>query len=524
MNKKLPWLGLILVAGFIPPVIASTDSIDDNGISAQRLHQAPYNLTGKKIAIGQVEIGRPGQFGLDKQWIPAVTLAGLLHEDGPAKNDDFVDEHAMMVATVMVSKNKFAPGVAPDARLYSSAVGEFNGTAQPEECLASQSIAMQNSGDVRAINFSFGESLRQANAVLDGNALLTQCVDWSARVHDVLYVIAGNQGEGGIPIPTDNYNGINTAYTRRSKGRTGIFNKLDFANLNATPTGIARQLISRELNTNARRSIGLVAPGSQIKLYDINRNLTPVSGTSFAAPHVTASVALLQELVDRNIRTKQPHWSLEGRHHEVSKVVLLNSADKLQDTGDGLRLGMTRTVYTKNSQTWLDSDAYKDDKIPLDLQMGTGQLNAFRAYDQMNAGQWKPTAPVPTMGWDYNTVNINQYQDYVINQPLKKDSYASITLSWDRLVELQDSNNNKQFDIGESFTNKGLNNLDIYLIPANSNSTQKYTCASISTVDSTEHIFCPIPETGNYKIRVEYKQQINTASQAYGLAWWTVGD
>jgi hypothetical protein len=37
-----------------------------NGINALELNQSPYNLTGRKIAIGQVEIGRPGMFGLDK--------------------------------------------------------------------------------------------------------------------------------------------------------------------------------------------------------------------------------------------------------------------------------------------------------------------------------------------------------------------------------------------------------------------------------------------------------------------------
>ena len=40
--------------------------LDTNGIDALKLHQAPYNLTGRKIAIGQVEIGRPGMFGWDK--------------------------------------------------------------------------------------------------------------------------------------------------------------------------------------------------------------------------------------------------------------------------------------------------------------------------------------------------------------------------------------------------------------------------------------------------------------------------
>ena len=87
------------------------------------------------------------------------------------------------------------------------------------------------------------------------------------------------------------------------------------------------------------------------------------------------------------------------------KAVLLNSADKIQDSGDGLRLGMTRTLIDKQNQDWLASDAYKDPTIPLDSQMGTGHLNAFRAYQQFSSGQWQPSVAVPAIGWDYRTVN-----------------------------------------------------------------------------------------------------------------------
>jgi hypothetical protein len=131
----------------------------------------------------------------------------------------------------MISSTKASRGIAPGARLYSTAVGSLKTGGQPEECLSAQHIALQNGGDVRAINFSFGETLQRdprPNALLDGNALLTQCIDWSARVHNVLYAIAGNQGKGGIPIPTDNFNGVNVAFTTR---REGIFTKVDVSNL-----------------------------------------------------------------------------------------------------------------------------------------------------------------------------------------------------------------------------------------------------------------------------------------------------
>lgn len=534
--KQLVWLvwGLGL-SGLILPALAADTSLGDAGIDAERLHAPPYNLTGRKIAIGQVEIGRPGQFGVDKAVSKSrgITLSGVFYRDSPAKSNTNLDAHAAMVASVMISSDKAAPGVAPGARLYSSAVGSPKTSGQAEECLSAQYVAEQNGGDVRAINFSFGESLQRdprPDALLDGNALLTQCIDWSSRVHNSLYVIAGNQGKGGIPIPTDNFNGVNIAYSTR---RDNIFTKVDFANLSTAPIGIARRLKDREINVGARRAISLVAPGSNISLKDLDGKVNRVTGTSFAAPHVTASVALLQEYGDRLLRSHQSHWSTDSRRHEVMKVVLLNSADKIKDSGDGLRLGMNRTILAKDNKTWLDSDAYTDRKIPLDYQMGTGHLNTFRAYQQFSAGQWSPTSSnspltkgsnggVPPVGWDYRTVKAASYQDYVLEQPLQAGSFASITLAWDRLVELQDTNKNGLYDVGEGFRDRGLNNLDIYLMRAEDNDISQSIWSSESDVDSVQHIFHQIPATGRYKIRVLFRKQVNEATQPYALAWWTV--
>ncbi len=525
MKKTIVWLaGTFAAIGLLPPVLALDKSVGKNGIDAYRLHQPPYNLIGRKIAIGQVEIGRPGKFGWDKvvSWNPDMNLAGLFHGNSQAKANLHVDNHAAMVAAVMISNNKQFPGVAPGARLYASAVGSIEQNGQPEECLATQHVALQNGGDVRAINFSFGESFGRddrVNPQLDGNAILTQCIDWSSRVHDVLYVIAGNQGRGGIPIPTDHFNGITTAFTTLKNGQ---FTKVDFPNLSGIPEGIGRNLIQREINVGPRRAINLVAPGSKISVFNLEGKILQVSGTSFAAPHITASVALLQEGGDRLNFSNSSNWSTDSRRHEVMKAILLNSADKIQDSGDGLLLGMNRTTLSKTNQTWFDSDAYKDSEIPLNIETGAGHLNVFRAYQQFTSGQWNPQNDVPHMGWDYRSISAKSETDYVLSQPLKEGSYVAITLAWDRLVELNDDNNNNLYDVGESFTDKGLNNLNVYLMEADTKKTRKSICSSISEVDSVEHIFCQIPETGRYKIRVEYQKQFNEKTQSYALAWWSV--
>lgn len=524
MKLRQLWLTTgISFLGLITPVWGLNQSLSEAGVDAIRLHQEPYNLQGRKIAIGQVEIGRPKKFALDKisPLHKKLPIVRLFYRNQLAQPDTHIDNHAMMVAGVMISNQKGLQGIAPQANLYSAALGSLKEAGQPEECLTTQNLALQNGGDIRAINFSFGESLerdKRENPVLDGNALLTQCLDWSARVHNVLYVVAGNQGKGGIPIPTDNYNGITTAFSRQ---QDGVFRKVDFANLSILPIGVGKGLIEKEINVGKRRSISLLAPGNNINVYNLDGKIEEVTGTSFAAPHITGAVALLQEAGDRFLYQKRPLWTTDYRQHEVMKAILLNSADKIKDRGDGNLLGMTRTVLTQKNETWLESDAYFDATIPLDMQMGTGHLNVMRAYQQLNSGQWNNKQTVPNQGWNYSQIENNQVQEYVINKPLKAKSFVAITLVWNRLVELKDENNNQQYDLGEEFNDLGLNNLDIDLIPLD-NPNDHNSCKSISQVDSVEHIFCEIPQTAQYKIRVTFVKQVNNSIQPYALAWHTV--
>jgi hypothetical protein len=502
-------------------------SIGPAGIDALRLHQPPYNLTGRKIAIGQVEIGRPGQFGIDKAVAQnrVMTLAQVFYRNDRPRTNAHVDSHAQNVASVMISTAKHARGVAPGARLFSSAAGTPRRYGQPEECLSAQHVALQNGGDVRAVNFSFGESLRhdpRAKALLDGNALLTLCMDWSARVHNVLYVVAGNQGRGGISIPTDNYNGINVAFTQRSQN---VFSRVDFANLGDPAAGALEGI---ESNVGARRAIGLVAPGNEIATVNPNGSITLASGSSFAAPHVVGTVALLQEYGDRQLRSQchkagcQLPWTVDARQAEVMKAVLLNSADKVADAGNGLNLGMSRTILDKAGRHWLQSEAYRDPKVPLNIQMGSGQLNAFRAYHQFSPGQWSPENPVPAIGWDYRTVETAAYRDYLLEKPLKQGSFVSATLVWNRVVELIDTNQSGGYDLGEEFRDLGLNNLDLYLMRQDEANSANSVAASVSNVDSVEHLFFRVPASGHYKLRVYFRDRGSQPTQPYAIAWWTV--
>ena len=154
-------------------------------------------------------------------------------------------------------------------------------------------------------------------------------------------------------------------------------------------------------------------------------------------------------------------------------------------------------------------------------------MNAFRAYQQLVPGAFGPDQAIPAIGWNYTIVaqpgTDQASQDYVFEAPLQAGSFLAATLAWERVVDLVDANGNGLYDLGEGFTDQGLNDMDLYLMPADTDDISQSVWSSVSKVDSVEHIFYQIPETGRYKLRVIYQQQVNDEpTQPYALAWWSV--
>lgn len=58
------------------------------------------------------------------------------------------------------------------------------------------------------------------------------------------------------------------------------------------------------------------------------------------------------------------------------------------------------------------------------------------------------------MGWDFNQIASTQVKDYVLDAPLKAESYVAATLTWNRQVDLNDSNGDGRYDINESFRDR----------------------------------------------------------------------
>ncbi len=212
----------------------------------------------------------------------------------------------------------------------------------------------------------------------------------------------------------------------------------------------------------------------------------------------------------------------------------MNSADKVKDAGDGKLLGMEKTILTTmvggepGNRNWLQVHAEwngaNNPNDPLENQMGTGQLNAFRAFTQFEFGEWDSlgTANVPVIGWDYGlTLGAGDRNKYVFDEKLEKDSYVSITLTWDRKVSLNDNPGGTlgEYDALESFTDGGLTDMDLYLLPKGALDISQASWSSKSSLYSVEHLFFMIPATAEYEFWV-VQGNAPHGEQTYAVAWW----
>ena len=94
-----------------------------------------------------------------------------------------------------------------------------------------------------------------------------------------------------------------------------------------------------------------------------------------------------------------------------------------------------------------------------------------------------------------------QVHDYVFEAPLQANSYLAATLTWDRVVELVDTNGNGLYDLGETFNDKGLNNVDLFLMRAEDDDIADSLWSSESQEDSMEHIF--LSNSGNGTVQTQ---------------------
>lgn len=464
-------------------------------------------MTGEGIGIGQIEEGRPGKEGTDAagRRHNLVNPAGVYRRNLlPDIND--ADEHGQQVAGVMIASSSGSlTGVAPQAELYASAF--VTAGAGGEEVIKSvQHVASRNGGNIYAINHSWGAELGDIESI-NGNSYMTAGIDWSASAHDVLHIVAGNQGNM-VPLPKDNYNGMTIGSSERDEN--GMYRLVALSN-------------TFDEQPEDRTIIDLIAPGEGVELTNPGSTSTSdphPAGTSFATPHVTGAVALLQEFVTDPINSiGGTHWgnTFDGGHtarrHEVMKAVLLNSADKISGIHGSLRTVESQSGYSWNSSP--ASPAAISDSIPLDPQFGAGHLNVEKAVIQLENGEWNnDSAEIPTIGWDFGeTGGFGTTLRYPFEQEIG-GGYVAITLAWDREI-VKTGGSDDVFTVGNFFSPQPLNDLDLYLVPKGWEDLSEAVARSFSGTENVEHIFAEVP-VGDYEIVVN---QFSGDDQHFALAW-----
>jgi subtilisin family serine protease len=411
--------------------MASEFTVGINGINS-----AGLELTGNGIPIGQVESGRPGKPMKDNaMWVhdqvqPFEVYAGTGVDTANSAHVTWTEEtpdsqkygrHATQVAGVMIGKktpDASVQGVAPDAILYSGALNGASATDVDRRFAVTANRIATLSGDVRIINISAGMVLQDSLQKTDGNQHITQFIDWSARTHDVLYVIGGAENTALVDVPQDNFNGITVAASSRlGGGSTGPF--MQAASFNS---------LVFDAEPGTRTTIDLLAPGTDIRLASQDTTIALADGTSYAAPHVTGTAALLQEHAENQIMdVGSPRWGANARRHEVMKAILLNSADKLAGVHGSIRDIVKSDGVTK----WTDTSAFNFADTSLDEELGAGHLNAKSAFDNFAPGEYGP-GTVPAIGWDYGSIGSFTTQEYTFDQEIS--GWVAMTLAWDRRV------------------------------------------------------------------------------------------
>jgi hypothetical protein len=495
-----------------------------SGINARNL-----DLTGKGVAIGQVELGRPGLPGFDKpeNSNAGVKPAAVYQENKAAVKDKDIAAHSEGVAGIMIYNGAKDNGVAPGASLYSTtfvaldyeppAKGADEKEADYEKritailvdkaVVTTQALAQpKDKAPVRAINISTvlsSEAL--GNPALDGSFLLSAAVDYLTVKYDTLFVLGkGNADAGATGPPADSFNSLVVGGLEGvGFDRVGEFNDL------------------KTLGANDRRLIDVLAPGVVALPVAGKADFSPEQkGTSYAAPHVTATVALLQQYAVANKAT----LTADAQNHLVMKAVIMNSANVI----DG-RLGQTKTVTKTDKTTWDKSDA-RDEKgneakgqaLPIDQELGTGAADAGRAKTQLSARN-DPKTPKP-VAWDYATATLAQVGgngDTRYTLPtLKGGSWVEATLTWDRQVKLNDKKGGTEgmFDPGESFTVQPLADLDLFLVKKGDDPS-KALWASTATGYNIEHILFQLP-AGDQQYELVVRQK-TVGSTPFALAWWS---
>jgi Subtilase family len=444
------------------------------------------------------------------------------------------DLHATAVVGAMVSNGLDSDGI------QTGNVGISPGATVDVAKFWQSNLAKNTDGAIQAgLDLAVSASVlliedQSNDSPTNGFHPYTLSLDYLAYSRDTLVVIpAGNSGPNNsvFSLPADAYNGLTVGATDATFNKVAPFSNSGPTDFNARSKpdllapGVGLVLPfggwEDDDGRDGSAAVNFQGPGAaDVSLFkapnisaedDIDADWVTVSGTSFSAPIVAGAGALLQQW---------GNYTGMDTSNETLRAVMVNSTNKLNGT-----LGMTRTLVDRQDQDWLASEAYSDPTIPLDDQMGAGQLDVSRALTQYDAGEQGPGS-VQNIGWDRQLASAQgESFDYLFDGALLAGDFISATLAWDRQAPFLDNGIVGVYEPGiDSFIPFLPDNLDLYLMRQSDTDIAQALWSSVSTADTLEHIFWQVPEDGDYMLRVVFTGDIIVpgfeGTPNYALAWW----
>ncbi len=469
-------LGLLLLSG--TSVVAQGIARINADDSASLLGDGTGVIVG--IIDSGVDASHPLLAGNDSQGNARLVAAGNFVPTEAGQSPDDVNGHGTAVAGVVLGQQV---GVAQDARIINGRVIDNNNSFQTTSWVVDGAgFAVDNGADV--MNFSlntFGE-------FSNGSLNIDRMIDYAAVDRGVISAVcAGNisSSSGGDPSvrsPAGSFNSISVGWTSASFGYDRLHTNSSFG-----PT------------SDGRIKPDVVAPGHNILTlsddWEFGSDFRTYSGCSFATPHVAG---LLAQQVDYG-RTN----GLDTNPLAL-KATMLNSADKNIFDRDGgsweaFNAQMIAGVYTVNGG--------------LDEQLGAGQVDGIRLYEQYAAGE-QDAGLIDGMGWDLGSILGGETLEYDFTNSLLGGTDFTATLTWFRDVAYVDDGDGA-IDSGDQFNPSSLNDLNLSLLFEGD-----LIATANSTIDNVEHLHFNLAQTGNYTLVVERIGGVGpAAATSFGLAW-----
>ena len=162
--------------------------------------------------------------------------------------------------------------------------------------------------------------------------------------------------------------------------------------------------------SNRGNGIDFAAPGTGIISADYKGNLTlrAMSGTSMAAPHITAAIAYLKMM--------QPNLSVKGVCRELELYCRNLGAKKYYGRGCPIltnlfKKGITNKKYIVILKPTLSSVSNKGSGIKVTWKKATGAASYY-VYRRTNNGAWKRRAVLSASSNSYIDRNVKQGKKY----------------------------------------------------------------------------------------------------------------